>query len=276
MKTLAALALILMLLESECADATLVVYDPVNHGTAVFNELTNIVQWVETEVHSAATELNTLNTYEQEVLQVARMGDPQTLTANIPGVQNIQTLEQIYTQAERDINDWSSFVNPQSWRITADQILDIYGQQGFNGFTAANGIHIGAAQSLINFQVSNYNIDKGAQQTVATLNQKLAALTQQLAAATNAMESSTTQSQVQKYQSVINALHASIDATNGALQQARFSVQLQTQQNNAAQTISQNMTLQKAAAEAYQAIDAGSGMTDLPSQNFRQLALWPN
>src|SRR5208282_1182638 len=252
--------------------ATDIVYDPINHGTNIANEITNLVQWTETEVHAAATDLQTLNTYEQEVLQAERMGDPRTLTANLPGIQNLQTLSEIYSQAQKDVADWSAYVNPQSWKMTADQILAIYGQPGLTMFTASNGVRVGTAQSLFQFQVSDYNTAYGAQQTVSRLNQQLQTQTQQLAQATSAMQAATTQSEVQKYQATISALHASIDAVKAALAQAELSEKLQTQQNNAAGAITRAAQAQATEAADLQVID--QGLSGLPMGNFEQPQLW--
>jgi hypothetical protein len=249
-----------------------VVYDPILHSTTVADQVVDFAKWAESETHEANTDLQTLNTYEQEVLQVERMGDPKALTANLPGVSNLQTLGQIYTQAQKDITDWSAYVNPESWKLTADNILQNYQQPELIEFTGANGVRIGAAQSLFQFQVSNYNTEAGAQQTVAALNQKLQTLTQQLAQATSAMQAATTQSEVQKYQATISALHASTDATRAALQEAELSEHLQTQQNNNAQEITRSNQAQTIQAADVQAIDAG--LNQLPLGNLDTPQLW--
>jgi flagellar biosynthesis chaperone FliJ len=266
------LALGLALLGSITAHGTMIVYDPINHVQAVTSEIVNFGKWAESEIQEAETQLNTLNTYENELLQLERMGDPKTLTANLPGVSNLQTLSQIYAQANKDVADWSAYVNPQSWKLTANQILSIYRQPALTTFSASNGVRVGTAQSLFQFQTANYNTAAGAQQTVATLNQKLQTLTQQLAAATSAMQSATTQSRVQKYQATISALHASIDATRAALQEAEFSQRLQTQQNNSAQQITRAAQAQATEASDLQNID--QGLDGLPLGNFQQPVLW--
>jgi hypothetical protein len=254
------------------AGATQVVYDPINHGTNIANEVTNLVQWTETEIHAAATELNTLNTYENEVLQLARMGDPKTLTANLPGVSNLQTLSEIYGQAQKDVQVWSAYVNPQSWKLTADQILSTYQQPALTTFTASNGVRVGTAQSLFQFETANYNTAYGAQQTVSRLNQQLQTLTKELATATSSLQAATTTSDVQKYQGIVSSLHAQIDAVKAALQQAELSEKLQTQQNNAAGAITRSAQAQATTAADLQVID--EGLNGLPLGNFSTPQLW--
>jgi hypothetical protein len=245
-------------MEVQCNSfGTTIVYDPINHGTNIVNEVTNLGHWVATQLSAAQTSLNTLNTYEQTVLQVERMGDPKTLVANLPGVQNLQTLEQIYTQGVKDVSDWAAFVNPQSWKLTADQILQIYGQPGLSTFTSSNGLKIGTAQSLFQFNVTNYNALESAKQTVTRLTQQLQTETKDLATATSAMQSATTTSAVQKYQSTIASLHASIDTTKAALQAAELSLKLQTEQTNTAQRITQAAQAQATQIADYKVIDQG-------------------
>lgn len=264
--------LVLICVTASPGYSTIITYDPINHGTAIANEISNLAQYVKSAVAETATQLNTLNTLEEQILTVERLGDPKTLTANIPGVQNLQTLSEIFSQGEKDVQDWSAYVNPESWKMSTEQILNIYGQPVFNGFTAANGVHVGAAQSLFNFQVSNYNTEEGAKQTVDRLNQQLKTLTQQLAAATSAMQSATTEAQVSKYHSAISALDSSINSVKASLQAAEFSERLQVQQNENAQQITRATQAQQTAAEDLEAIDAG--LTGLPVGQMQTPLLW--
>jgi hypothetical protein len=242
---------------ASAAHAQLTVYDPINHATAVTNEVVNFAKWTSTELHAAATELNTLNTYEQEALAVARMGDPRTLTANLPGIQNIVTLSQIYAQVEKDYVDISAYANPQSWKLTAQAIMNTYQQPSLAPFAAKPG-----AQPLIQFSVSNYNSSANTLQSVQALQAKLKTLTDQLSAATTSLQAATTQSAVQKYQGIIEGLHASIDATNGAITLAKFQNELQTLQNNSAAHISQ--VAQTAAVVNSDQATISQGLTGLP------------
>ena len=65
--------------------ATLPVVDYSHIAQDAGNEVVNLAKWAKTEVDAAQTQLNTLNTYENTVLQVARMGNPAALR-NLPGV----------------------------------------------------------------------------------------------------------------------------------------------------------------------------------------------
>lgn len=254
------------------AHAVDIVHDPGLALQNAANEVVNLGKWAASEAHEASIELSSLNTYENTVLQVERMGDPKTLTANLPGVANVQELSQIVAQAQKDVADWSAYVNPQSWQLTTDSILNIYQQPGLPSIMAANGVRIGTPQSLIQFSTADYNTAYGAQQTVERLNQQLQTQTQQLAQATSKMQAATTQSEVQKYQATISALHAAIDATKAALQQAELSEKLQVQQNNNAQQLTRDAETMAQHMADLQVID--QGLSGLPMGNFNEPVFW--
>jgi hypothetical protein len=251
----------------------MVVIDPASIAQQAGNEVVNLAKWAASEIHEANTELNTLNSYENSVVQLERMGDPKTLTAALPGVQNIATLVEIYQQANKDVSDWAAYTNPQSYKITLQQIENTYGQPIWNGFTALNGSHVAPATGLLNFNVSNYNVMSGAQQTIATLNQKKLTLTQQRDSAIAAMNAAGDQSTVQKYQAQITALNGAIASVDVQIQQEMHSAQLQVNQNQQAQLITKGMTEQKIEAAIGQAAD--QELNGLPSNFFHQTVAFP-
>jgi hypothetical protein len=267
--------LVLFLCTPLTGRSTVVVIDPTAIAQQTGNEIVNLAKWAASEVHEASTALNTLNSYENSVLQLERMGDPKTLTAALPGVQNIATLTQIYQQANKDVSDWSAYTNPQSYKITAQQIEGIYGQPIWNGFTASNGVHVAPATGLINFNAANYNVMSGAQETIATLNQKKLSLTQQRDQAIAAMNAAGDQSTVQKYQAQITALNGAIENVDGQIQQEMHSAQLQVQQNEQGRQIYETTQAQQRQAQDYQDIDGA--LNFLPSGGsggFRQPVYW--
>jgi hypothetical protein len=87
------------------------------------------------------TQLNTLQTYENTVLQVARMGNPAALR-NLPGVSNVADLSQIYGQLTVDHQRIQALTNPATYQADVNAILSRYSQGPWNGFTAANGVKV--------------------------------------------------------------------------------------------------------------------------------------
>ena len=53
------------------------------------------------------TALKEIQQVENEIVQLERMGDPKAYGANLPGVQVITGLAQIYQQGKQDAEDWA-------------------------------------------------------------------------------------------------------------------------------------------------------------------------
>src|SRR5260370_5292630 len=118
--------------------ATLPVVDYSHIAQDAGNEVVNLAKWAKTEVDQAQTEVNTLNTYENTVLQVARMGNPAALR-NLPGVSTVAELYQIYGQLSRDYVSAQALLNPQRYQSDMNYILGGYQLPKWNGYTASSG-----------------------------------------------------------------------------------------------------------------------------------------
>jgi hypothetical protein len=261
------------------AHAQLVVHDPIhtamNQVNWALTEAKQGLQYIEqqeTRLAGQLTALRELQQVENEWLQLEYMGDPRAIGAALPGISNITTLAAIYQQGIRDVNDIRAFTNPQSFKITAEQIEGLYGQNQWNGFASANGSRIAPAMSLINFSAANYNVANNTQQRLATLNAKKLELTQQRDAAIAQLKAASDQSAVQKQSAIIVALNGAIADVNASIAQAVHNADLQVLQNNQAREISQNAALQQQAATQYRGIDMD--MKALPSSGFHQTVNW--
>jgi hypothetical protein len=253
------------------ANAYDVVYDPINHATNIGNEIVNLIKWSATQVSGAQTELNTLNTYENTVLQVARMGNPAALRS-LPGVSNVAELYQIYGQLTIDYQEIQRLTNPQNFQANLNSILATYKQPAWNGFRTANGINIQPNQGSYQFPVSNYNVAANVQEQLTQLNQKKQVLTQQRDAALQSLQSATDQSAVQKFHSMVTALNGAIADIGQSEQQLFNQGQLQQTQNVAAQQIYQAARKEQTQAADYQVID--QGLNGLPLGNLQTPVLW--
>jgi hypothetical protein len=253
------------------ARATQVVYDPIVHGTIVGDQVVNFAKWAASEAHEAQTQLNTLQTYENTVLQVARMGNPAALRS-LPGVSNVAELYQIYGQLTSDYQQIQRMTNPQNLQMTFNSILSTYKQPTWNGFTAANGVTVQPNQGSFQFATSNYNVAANVQQQLTQLDQKKQTLTQERDAALQSLQSATDQSSVQKLHSSVTALNGAIADINQSEQQLFNQARLQQTQNVAAQQIYQAAQREATQASDYQAID--QGLNGLPLGNLSQPVLW--
>jgi hypothetical protein len=247
--------------------------DPALHTQTLADQIANYakasaayVKQVQQEIDEHTTMLKEIQQVENELLQLERMGDPKAIGFNLPGVSNITTLAAIYQQSQRDVADIAAFANPQSLKVTWQQIQSLYGQPAWGGFTSAGGLRVGAATSLINFYASDYNVASTTQSTIAALNQKKLELTQQRDQAIKQLQAASDQSAVQKQTAVINPLNGAIADVNAHIAQAVHSANLQITQNGRAQAISTNVAAQQIQAADLQAIDAG--LSGLPLGSF--------
>lgn len=252
--------------------ASMIVYDPINHATSVSNEVVNLAKWTATQISTAQTELNTLHTYENTVMQVARMGDPAALKS-LPGVSNIAQLYQIYGQLTTDYLRIKALTNPSTFQADINSILAAYKQPPWNGLAAANGVRVLPNQGAYQFATSNYNIAANVQQQITQLDLKKQALTQQRDAALQSLQAATDQSTVQKYQAAVTALNGAIADVNQSEAQLFNQGRLQQSQNAAAQQVWQRTQQEQVQSQDYQAIDAGLNALPLGQMNG-QPVLW--
>jgi hypothetical protein len=191
------------------ARATMIVHDP---GLAIqdaAHEIVNLAKWAKTEVDAAQTQLNTLNTYENTVLQVARMGNPAALR-NLPGVSTVAELYQIYGQLSRDYVTAQALLNPQRYRSDMDYILSSYQLPQWRRFNSANGLPVLPARGLFQFATGSWNVANNSLQQLQTLDQQRQKLQQQRDQALSSLQSAATASDVAKYHGVVDALNGAI------------------------------------------------------------------
>jgi hypothetical protein len=270
MKTrIATLMLLYALLFS--ASGSMVVWDPGLAAQAAGNEVVNLAKYAQTAISTAQTQLNTLETYENTVIQLARMGDPAALR-NLPGVRNIAELYQIYQQLNYDYQRLQGMVNPQNLQYNFNSILNGYGYSSWNGFQSLDGVSVAPNRGLYQFPVSNYSIGQNVAQQLQQLDQRKATLTQQRDAALQSLQSATDQSSVQKLHSSLTALNAAIADIDQSEQQLFNRGRIQQGQNAAAQQIYQASQAEQRQAFDYQNID--TALSQLPLGSFDKPALW--
>jgi hypothetical protein len=164
------------------------------------------------------------------------MGDPKAFGANLPGVQVITGLAQIYQQGKQDAEDWAAFANPNSIKLTAEQVMGLY-SNSLTGLTTSGGFKIPPAQGLIQFSLSDYNVATGAQDSITKLIATKTALTQARDAAMAQVKAGGTDAEIQKLGATINSLNGAIAGVDASIQQAVATANLQEQKNQAAEKV---------------------------------------
>jgi len=218
------------------AQASVIVHDP---GLAIqdaAHEVVNLAKYAVTATKQTETALNTLNTYENTVLLVVRMGNPAALR-NLPGVSTVAELYQIYGQLSRNQGTVQGLLNPQRYQNDLNYILGAYRLPKWNGFNTESGLPVLPAQGLFQFSTASWNVANNAQQQLTTLDQQRQKLQQKRDQALTSLEAATTASEVQKYHALLNSLNAAIAEVSQGEQELYHRTVLQSQQLEAGRQI---------------------------------------
>jgi len=157
-----------LLIFAGSASANLIVHDPVGWVQYGVAEVVNYANWAAQEANSAATELNTLHSYEQEVIQLARLGDPAAL-AQLTGVNEITSLYRDYAMISSDVQQMKNAVNPQNFQSQFNSVLATYKQPNWQGVITYGGGQFLPTAGSYQFATANYNAAQTAEQTIASL-----------------------------------------------------------------------------------------------------------
>jgi hypothetical protein len=253
------------------AQATLIVNDPTLNAQTAGNQLVDLAKYTQTAIASAQTQLNTLATYENTVLQVARFGNPAALR-NIPGVSTVAELYQMYGQIQGVYAKGQALMNPSGYQSNLNSILSTYQLPNYSGYTAANGLPMLPGQGMFQFPVSSYNIAQNTQQQLEVLAQKRQQLQQQRDQALSLLQSATDASQVAKYKASVDALNASIAEVSQLQQELMHQTAVQNQQLQAGHAVYQASQTGQIGSSIFRAADQEM---QLPSNSFHQTVPFP-
>jgi hypothetical protein len=275
-KTLSLFVLVALCLSP--ARATIIVHDPGKALQDAGNEIVNLAKWSASEAHeakiqidSALTQLNTLRTYEQTVLEVVRLGNPAALMA-IPGVRDVAELVSTGQQIYGEYQQLQAYFNPQNYQGDITSVLSAFQQPNWQGFTTMSGYSVPPAQSLYQFDTARWNTTNQSQILLSQIQQQRQTLQQQRDVVSSQLESATTVSDVQKYSAQLANLNAAIAELDQRSQQVIQQDQLQHQKIYAGQQISQAAAAERQGGQQYQAIDLD--LQQLPANDFHQAKNW--
>jgi hypothetical protein len=224
------------------AKAVIPVIDATAAAHAVASYITQLKQFLkETQqtIDQDTIVLKEIAQVENQIVQLERMGDPKAYGANLPGVQVITGLAQIYQQGKQDAEDWATYANPQAVKLTAEQVMGLY-SNSLTGLTTSSGFKIPPAQGLIQFSLSDYNVATGAQDSITKLIATKTALTQARDTAIAQVAAGGTDAEIQKLHVTINSLNGAIAGVDASIQQAVATANLQEQKNQAAEHMYQS------------------------------------
>src|SRR4051794_20983107 len=101
--------------------ATMVVIDPAHIAQDAANEIVNLAKYAATEISAAETQVNTLNSYKNSLIQLARMGDAASLRS-LPGIDEVTSLAATGQQVMQEYQQLQSYTNPQTYQATLNNI----------------------------------------------------------------------------------------------------------------------------------------------------------
>lgn len=259
------LTLFSLLLFASLAQANLPVIDASHIAVSTGNEIVNFLKWAKTETDTAATELHTLGSYENSIVQLARMGNPAALRS-LPGISTVAELYGTVQELQYDYTSWSGYLNPRRYQQDFNSILSSYQQPNWQGLSYA------PVQGDYQFETSRWNIADAAQQQLKQLEQRRQTLEQQRNSTMQQLESASDQSAVQK-------LHAALDGINGAIgeiaaheQSVLHQVHIKQQQLQAGQAVYQASITEQRFQQSRQSVDIG--LSALPLGNYDRPATW--
>jgi uncharacterized protein YoxC len=255
--------------------ANMVVHDPIGWASNAVEEVTNYTLWLKHEADAASTELNTLHTYEQEIVQLARLGDPAAL-AQLTGVKDILAIYQDYAQITYDFQRMQTYFNPASYQYDMNSILYTYRQPNWQGMLAYGGTAYVPAAGNYQFATASFNTAKTAQQTIQSLTTQRQNLQTQRDSALQSLQSATTQSDVQKWTAVLQTLNSSISHIDAQIQQVNQQVSLQQAQLSAGQAVYQATQREQLGASMLNGVERDLGSFNRVTANYLQPVHWNN
>jgi hypothetical protein len=245
------------------AGATLPVVDYSHIAQDAGNEVVNLAKWAKTEVDAAQTQLNTLNTYENTVLQVARFGNPAALRS-LPGISTIAQLLESGQQVMREYQHIRAMTSPQYLQGNLSSLTSVYGLQQWNPLSP------GAYQ----FPSASYAVSQSVQDQIMALEQQRQRLEQQRDQALQSLQGATTASDMEKYKGVLSGLNGAIAEVAARANEFAQKSQLQQQQLQAGQAVFHQQTTESSAASFSSDVNSSIGRLESLSTDFGSIPHW--
>lgn len=255
--------------------ANVIVHDPIGWVQYGVTEVVNYANWAAQEVNLATTQLNTLHTYEQEVVQLARMGNPAAL-AQLTGVKDVVALYQDYALISADIQRMQTLTNPAQYQYDMNSILAAYRQPRWPGLVSYGGTAYVPAAGNYQFATASFNTAQTAQQTIQSLTTQRQNLQTQRDSALQSLQAATTQSDVQKWSAVLATLNSAISHVDAQIQQVNQQVALQQAQITASQSIYQATQREQIGAAMLNGLEQDLGSFSRVTANYGQPFYWNN
>jgi hypothetical protein len=245
------------------ANAVLPVTD---YGLTIQSEINHIQSFAKQVLQyeqELQIQINTLNTYEQEVLQVVAMGNPMTYISPIVGdVQQVvgglatteRTLVGQYQQLE-------SLASPQTYLNTLNSVMGQFQLPQWTGNVSTLGVVTTPFGPNFQFQASQYTVAVQTQRLIQSIEVQKNGIEALIKTLTSEVSTGATTSQVQKLHASISALQVTLASLNNRETQLRAQAAMFNQQVGAAQALYKTASAEQMAATFQQAQENGISAT---------------
>jgi len=244
--------------------ATMVVHDPVLMAKQQSaDEVVNFAEWAKTEVDAAQTQLNTLQTYENTVLQVVRMGNPAALR-NLPVVGSIATLAGTGQQLLADYQRIRAMTNPQYLQGQLGSVVNAYQLQNWTPL----------APGAYQFAAANWQVSQTVQDQMADLEKQRQTLEQKRDSLLQSLQSATTQSDVEKYSAALTGVNGALAEVAARASELAQKSQLQQQQLAAGREVQRQQMTEMTGASFGQDVNSSINMLPSLSNGYGAIPRW--
>ena len=206
--------------------ATMPVVDYAHISQDAANEVVNLAKYVTTATKQTETALNTLQTYENTLLQLTRMGNPAALR-NLPVIGTIGQLagsgQQLLTTYQRI----KAMTNPQNLQGQLSSVVSAYELQNWSPL----------APGAYQFATANYQVSQTVQDQMTSLEQQRRTLEQKRDSLLQSLQGATDQSAVQKYSAALTGVNGALAEVAARASELAQISQLQQQQLAAGQQV---------------------------------------
>src|SRR6516165_3577480 len=207
------------------------------HATTVTDQLVNFAKWAKTEADAAQTQINTLQTYENTVLQVSRYGNPSALR-NIPVIGSIAQLVGTGQQVMYNYQRLQALAQPQYLQGQLSNLTTAY--QLYNWNPMVPGTY--------QFYSAGWQVSQDTQDQILQLERQRQRLETQRDQLLNDIANASTTAEVQKYSAALNGVNGALAEVSARAHEAALQSQLQQQQLNAGREVLRQQTIERTTA----------------------------
>jgi hypothetical protein len=257
------MVIVIFFLALNTSRAVLPVTDAGLNAQTAAHHLVDFAKWAKTEVDAAQTQINTLQTYENTVLQVARYGNPSALR-NIPVIGSIAQLVGTGQQVMYNYQRLQALAQPQYLQGQLSSLTNQY--QLYNWNPMVPGTY--------QFYTAGWQVSQSTQEQMYQLERQRQNLEQQRDQLLNQIANASTSSEVQKYSAALNGVNGALAEVSARAHEAALQNQLQQDQLRAGREVQKQQTIEMNGAAFIQDTNNSINMLQNLSVGYGSVPRW--